>query len=53
MKSSSNKTKSQESYISNQDALKSLMEIQKKLIGRGKSLKTICHGRDARSCQHV
>ena len=41
------------SHISNQDTLKSLMEIQKKIIGRGKYLKKICHERDARSCQHV
>ena len=53
MKSSSNETKSQESYISNQDSSKSLMEIQKKIIGRVKFLKTICYERDARSCQHV
>ena len=41
MESSTNETKSRESYISNQDTLTSLMEIQEQIISFGKSLKTM------------
>ena len=51
--SSSNKIKSQESYFSNQDTLRSLKEIQRQIKNFDKSLKTMWHGRDAKSRQHV
>ena len=39
MQSSSNETKSQESYFSNQDVLTSLKEIQRQIMYFDKSLK--------------
>ena len=40
MESSSNQAKGQESYISNQDTMTSLKEIQQQIISFEKSLKT-------------
>ena len=51
--SSSNETKSQKFYFSNQDTLTSLTEIQQQIISLNKSLKTMWDGSDAKSQKHV
>ena len=53
MDRSSNETKSQESYISSQDTLTSLGEIQQWIISFDNSLRTMWYRRDAKSRQHV
>ena len=50
---SNNEIKSQKSYFSNQDTLASLNKKQQQLINFDMSLKTMWHGRDAKSRQYV
>ena len=48
-----NETKIKKFYISNQDTLISLKEIQQQIISFDKSLETMWQGRDAKLQQHV
>ena len=50
--SCSNVIKNQESHFSNQDTLTSLKKIQQEVLLPEKTLKTMWHGRDAKSGQH-